>query len=233
MSEKVCAVVGMGPGNGAAYARRFAAEGYKVALLSRNAEALAAFETEIAGTRAFLWDAREAQQAPGVFDRIKTELGPVDVLLYNAGAGAFKSIEEASFEDFESAWRTNVLGLAAAAQAVIPDMVAKGEGAIVVSSATAALRGGAKFAPFASAKAAQRSLAQSMARQLGPQGVHVANIIIDGMIDIPRWKAQMPEKPDDFWVSSDGIADAAWTLVNQPKRAWTFELDLRPYGERW
>jgi len=118
-------------------------------------------------------------------------------------------------------------------QEVLPDMRKAGGGNIVVSGATASLRGGANAAPFASAKAAQRSLAQSMARHLGPEKIHVSYVIIDGMIDIPYIREMMPDKPTEYFLSPDDIAAAVFHLTQQPPSAWTFELDVRPFGEKW
>jgi len=165
--------------------------------------------------------------------RLRKALGPIDVLIYNAGAGAFEDVDQATPESLESAWRTNALGLFAAARAVLPDMRARGSGNIVVIGATAALRGGARFLPFASAKAAQRSIAQSLARKLGPEGIHVSYLVLDGVVDLPRTRAAMSDKPDEFFLDPDAIANVALDVVRQPRQAWTFELDLRPFGEKW
>ena len=133
----------------------------------------------------------------------------------------------------EQAWRVNVLGCLTASQSVVPGMIEGGGGAVVVIGATASWRGGARATAFASAKAAQRSLAQSLARHLGPQGVHVGYVIIDGVIDIPRTRARLADKPDEFFLKPSDIAESVYHLARQPRSAWTFELDLRPFGERW
>ncbi len=126
-----------------------------------------------------------------------------------------------------------MLGLLVAGQAVVPDMLARGAGAIVVTGATASLRGSVGTAAFASAKAGQRSLAQSMARHLGSKGVHVGYVIVDGVIDLAATRARMTDKPDDFFLEPAEIAEAVHFLAHQGRSAWTFELDLRPFGERW
>ncbi|MFQ5972749.1 MAG: SDR family NAD(P)-dependent oxidoreductase [Alphaproteobacteria bacterium] len=233
MSGPVCAVVGVGPGNGAAFARKFSAEGYRVALLARNEAYLAELEGEIENSKAYAHDVGDVARASEVFGRVKGELGPVEILVYNAGAGHFKNVEEATVEDFETDWRVNTLGCLVAAQQVIPDMRAAKGGNIVIIGATASLRGSARFAPFASAKAAQRNLAQSMARHLGPEGIHVSYVIIDGVIDLPRTRQRMPDRPDDFFLDPNDIAQSVFFLTRQPRSAWTFELDVRPFGEKW
>lgn len=234
MSKPVCVIVGAGPGNGAAFGHRFADSGYRVALLARSADKVHAMADALGdGARGYAYDASDPDVAAAVFDQIAGDLGPVDTLIYNAGSGSFKTIDEATVEDFEMGWRINALGCVVAAKQVIPGMRKAGSGNIVVIGATASLRGGARTAPFASAKAAQRSLTQSLARQLGPEGIHVAYAIIDGVIDLERTRARMPDKPDDFFLQPAHIADAVHYLTRQPRSAWTFELDVRPFGERW
>lgn len=233
MSKPVCAVVGVGPGNGSAIARRFAAQGYAVALLARHGDRLADLERELDGARAYSCDATDAGQVKETFARIEREMGPVNVLVHNAGSGHFKNFDDTTPADFEADWKINALGLLLTGQAVVPQMRRQGCGAIVVIGATASLTGNAGFAPFAAAKSAQRSLAQSMARHLDPEGIHVAYVIIDAVVDMPRTRKMMPDKPDDFFAKPEHIAETVWFLSQQPKSAWTFELDLRPYGEKW
>ncbi len=234
MSKPVCVVVGAGPGNGAAFGRRFVDAGYRVALLARGADKVHAMAGELGDdARGYAYDASDPDAAAGVFDRIAGELGPVNTLIYNAGSGSFRTIDGATVEDFEMGWRTNALGCVIAAKQVIPGMRKARGGNIVVIGATASLRGGARAAPFASAKAAQRSLTQSLARQLGPEGIHVAYVVIDGVIDLERTRARMPDKPDDFFLQPGHIAGAVHYLTQQPRSAWTFELDVRPFGESW
>jgi len=233
MGDKVCAIVGVGPGNGAAFARRFAADGYNLALLGRTQAKLDAIAAELPGSRAVACDAGDPGSVRAAFATVRRELGPVDVLLYNAGSGQWGNFQEITAEGLEAGWRVNVLGLLAAGQAVAEDMVARGAGAIVVTGATASLRGNVQTAAFASAKAGQRALAQSMAKHLGPQGVHVGYVIVDGVIDLEATRARMADKPEDFFLKPDEIAAAVHFLAHQDRSAWTFELDLRPFGERW
>jgi NAD(P)-dependent dehydrogenase (short-subunit alcohol dehydrogenase family) len=235
MSNKVCVVTGVGEGNGRSIAGRFAREGYRVAMLARTREALDRFEAEIEGTKGYVCDVTDVAAMSSTVAAVRAELGPVDVFVHNAGSGMFADFLGTTPEQMEAAWRTNTLGLFVIGQAATEDMLTRGGGSIIVIGATAALRGGAKFTPFASAKAAQRSLAQSMARSLGPKGIHVSYVVIDGAIDIPRIRAMdwARDWPDDAFLKPDEIADAVWYLSEQPRSTWTFELDLRPYRESW
>ena len=233
MSKPVCAILGVGPGNGCALARRFAAGGYEIALLSRSQDKLDHYAAQLGGAATFACDARDPDSLRAALAAVADGPGPVDVLCYNAGAGSWATPEETSVEDMESSFRTNALGLLVAAQAVLPGMVRKGGGAIMVTGATASLRGGAKTTAFAAAKAAQRSLAQSLARHWGPKGIHVALFIIDGVIDLPRTRKMLPDKPDTFFLKAADIADTVFHVAHQAKSAWTFELDLRPFVEKW
>jgi NAD(P)-dependent dehydrogenase (short-subunit alcohol dehydrogenase family) len=175
----------------------------------------------------------EPEQITAVLAEVESKLGPVSVMMYNAGGGVFKNVEEASLEDFEANWRINVQGLVAATKAALPQLRQHETASIIITSASAATRGRANTAPFASAKAAQRSLAQSLARQLGPEKIHVANVLIDGVVDLPRTREWLTDKPDDFFVKPAAVADAVWSLCQQDPSAWTFELDIRPFGENW
>lgn len=233
MAQPVCAIVGIGPGNGEAFARRFAKEGYQVALCSRSQERIEALAKATPGSKAFVYDAADPDAAAPVFERIQRELGPVDVLVYNAGSGSFISIDDTTLDDMRGAWEVNTQGLFCATKAVLPQMRAQGGGNIVVIGATASVRGGAKAAPFAAAKAAQRSLSQSMARHLGPEGIHVSYVVVDGIIDIPSTRKAMPDFKDDHFMAPDAIADGVYALTQQHASAWSFEIDMRPFGEKW
>ncbi|MEC9341771.1 MAG: SDR family NAD(P)-dependent oxidoreductase [Pseudomonadota bacterium] len=233
MGSKVAVIVGIGPGNGSALARRFAAAGYATALLSRRLETSSALAGELGNSRAYACDATDASAVGEVFQQIRADLGAVDTLVHNAGNAVWGDIESLSPRDFEDSWRVNTLGLVHTAQAVIPDMTATGGGNIAVIGATASKRGGAGFAAFASSKAAQYVLAQSMARHLSPRGVHVSYYVIDGAIDLPRSRQRMPDAPDDFFLQPADIAETVFNITQQPRSAWSFEVDLRPFGEKW
>ncbi|MGI4764239.1 MAG: SDR family NAD(P)-dependent oxidoreductase [Janthinobacterium lividum] len=231
--NKVVVVAGAGPGNGAALARRFAAEGRQVALLARDKGRVDALAADITGARGYACDVGDAASVKACFAAVAAEMGEVDTLLYNAGSGVFADVETITAEQFEAAWRVNALGSFLCSSAVIPVMKAGGAGSIVFIGATASRKGGKMSAAFAPAKAAQRSLAESMARSLWPSGIHVALIIVDGVVDLKATRAKMPDKPDGFFVDPAGVAEIAWTLTRQSPQAWSFEVEARPFGETW
>ncbi|SJM63243.1 Short-chain dehydrogenase, associated with 2-hydroxychromene-2-carboxylate isomerase family protein [Brevundimonas diminuta 3F5N] len=231
--KKVCAVIGVGPGNGAALARRFAADGYALALMARSTKNTEALAEELADARSFACDVGDAASVAGAFAAVRAEMGEVDVVVFNAGSGVFGALDDVSAADFEASWRVNSLGLFLVAKEVTPAMKAAGEGAIIVIGATASRRGTARTTAFAPAKAAQRSLCEALARQLGPDGIHVALIILDGVVDLPRTREVMKDKSDDFFIKPSGVADLASMLVRQDRSAWTFEAEARPFGETW
>jgi NAD(P)-dependent dehydrogenase (short-subunit alcohol dehydrogenase family) len=232
MSKPVCVVVGIGPGNGEALARRFSKAGYQLALLSRSTDLSSKLAAELGDARAIACDAGDPKSVERAFAEAR-ELGEVRTLVYNAGSGAWGSVEDISAEDFEANWRVNALGTLVAAKQVIPTMKAAGKGSIILIGATASRRGAPQTAAFAPAKAAQRSLAESMAKHLGPAGIHVALVIIDGVVDLPRTRKRMPDKPDDFFVKPEGVAETAYQLTQQDRSAWSFEVEARPFGEKW
>lgn len=229
----VAVVVGAGPGNGAALAERFSKGGYKVALLARSAKKLEVMASEIPNAQAVACDVTDAASITRAFAHIRDTMGPVDALLYNAGSGVFTTVQDLSPDDFEAAWRINAMGLLLCAKEVIPAMSAKGAGTIVVTGATASLRGAPITAAFAPAKAAQRALAQSMAKSLWPLGIHVGLLIVDGVVDQPAARAMMADKPDDYFISPAGLAETAWSLHSQDRQAWSFEVEVRAFGESW
>ena len=179
--SKVCVIAGAGPGNGLALGKRFAGAGHLAVLLARSETSLRTLSGQIPNSSTFVCDVTDESSVAGVFEAIKSGVGEVDTLIYNAGAGVFGSVEEIDPVSFETAWRVNALGCFLCCRQVIPAMK-RGGGNIVIIGATASKRGGARFAAFASAKAAQYNFAQSMARCLGPQGIHVSYIVID----VPR-----------------------------------------------
>ncbi len=224
--DKVVVVAGVGPGNGAALARRFAAEGKPVALLARSKEHADALAADMAGARGYACDVGDAASVKACFAAIAAEMGEIGTLLYNAGSGVFADVETITAEQFEAAWRVNALGSFLCSREVIPAMKAAGAGSIVFVGATASRKGGKMTAAFAPAKAAQRSLAESMARSLWPAGIHVALIIVDGVVDLATTRAKMPDKPDGFFVDPAGVAEIAWTLTQQSRSS----LELRGRG---
>jgi len=233
LDRPVCVVVGVGPGNGAALARRFSAEGYAVALLARSMDLTSELAKELPGAHAYACDVADEASVDRAFASIAADMGPIEVLLYNAGSGVWGTIEDVSARDFEQSWRVNTFGAFLAAKHVVGPMKAAGRGAIVFIGATASRRGNVKTAAFAPAKAAQRSLAESMARYLWPAGVHVAVLILDGVVDLARTRKMLPDKPDSFFVKPDDVADAVLQVVRQKRSVWSFEVEARPFGETW
>jgi NAD(P)-dependent dehydrogenase (short-subunit alcohol dehydrogenase family) len=233
MNKPVCVVVGVGPGNGAALARRFHLEGYSVALLARSTDLSAQLAAELPGARAYSCDVANEASVAETFSSIAAEMGAVEALIYNAGSGVWGTIEDLTAKDFEQSWRVNTLGAFLTSKQVVPSMKAAGRGSIIFIGATASRRGNVKTAAFAPAKAAQRSLAESMARHLWPAGVHVAVVIVDGVVDLPRTRKMMPDKPDSFFVKPAELAESVWQVTKQPRSAWSFEVEARPFGESW
>src|ERR1700690_1102867 len=229
----VCAVVGVGPGNGEAIARRFAADGYAIALMARRTELTAKLAAELPRAKAYACDVAEAASVEAAFAAMRADLGEVDALIYNAGSGVWGNVEEVKAEDLERSWRVNTLGLFLSGQQAIPAMRRKGEGSIIVVGATASRRGAAGAAAFAQGKMAQRELSESMARHLWPAGIHVALIIVDGVVGVPATRQRIPDKPDSFFVDPAGVADTAFHLTQQRPSARSFEGEARPFGETW
>lgn len=233
MSDRVCLVTGVGPGTGAALARRFARGGYRVAMLARDGDRLRTLEGEIAGARGYACDVTDDAALRATCETVATDLGAPSVVIHNAVGGAFGDFQTIDPAVLRHNFEVNTMALLGLARAVTPAMVAAGEGAILCTGNTSAHRGVANFAGFAPSKAAQRILAESIARNLWPRGVHVAYVTIDAVIDL-AWTRQMhADKPDDFFIAPDAIADECWHVAHQPRAAWTFDVWIRPFGERW
>ena len=235
MSDRVAAVLGVGPGLGAAIARRFAGEGFGVALMARREESVADVRKEIEGQGGAALsvpaDATDPGSVAAAFERVRGELGDPEVLVYNAGAFQVGGILDVSPQQFDECFRANCAGAFYAARQVLPAMVEAGRGTILLTGASAALRGKARFAALAVGKFGLRALAQSMARELGPQGIHVSHVIIDGQINTPRIREMMPDREEHTLLSPDAIAETYWLLHSQDPTVWTLELDLRPAVE--
>lgn len=229
----VALITGVGPGTGAALARRFAAGSYRCALLARDADRLAALAATLPGAVAVPCDVSNENALAAAHAHIVATLGAPGVLLSNAVGGArgdFMTIEPSVLRrNFE----VNVMALLQLGRLCAPAMIAAGRGAIVVTGNTSAHRGRALFAGMAPTKAAQRILAESMARTLGPQGVHVAFLTIDAVIDVPWTRKAFSDKPDAFFTRPDDLAEACWQLAHQPRSAWTFDMAVRPFAETW
>jgi NAD(P)-dependent dehydrogenase (short-subunit alcohol dehydrogenase family) len=237
----VALVAGVGEGLGGAIARRFARGGHPTVLVARNADRLAriAGGIEAAGGRgiAYVADLREESAVAKLFDDVEAEIGPIDVAVFNTGANYRASILDTPADMFEKVWRLGCYAGFLVGREAARHMVPRGQGTIIFTGATASLRGSAQFAAFAAAKGGVRQVAQAMARELGPQGIHVASVIIDGMIDSQRVRERFPERaaqlPPDGMLKPDDIAETYWQLHQQPRDAWTFEVDLRPWAERF
>ena len=232
MSKKVAVVMGVGPGIGGALARRFSTEGWTVVSVARREAVVQALAAETGGV-GMTCDATDEDQVRALFTRIEAEVGPVHTLLWNVGSGVFGDLDSVDMKALDLALGTNARGLFAAAQAVRPQMAGQGGGNLIITGATASLRGKPFTTAFAAGKAAQRSLAESLARTLWPEGIHVALIIVDGMVDLPSTRARMADKPDEAFLAPEGFADTALFLCQQDRRAWTFQLEIRPHVEPW
>lgn len=233
----VAVVTGVGPGLGGALVRRFARGSYAVAMMARSREFIdrlgAELKAEGAHALAISADMTDAGQVNSAFAAARAELGPIDVLLYNAGSAAWGNVTEISPEQFEQAWRVNAFGAFVSAKAAVPDMIERGSGAILFTGATAGVKAGPKSVAFGPAKFAMRGLTQSLARDLGPRGIHVAWVNVDGIIDIPRVRARMPNLKDEDLLKPTAIAETYWHLAHQDRSAWTMELEVRPFKEKF
>lgn len=233
VSGGVCVVAGVGPGTGLACVERFARQGYRVAMLARNEERLGEWAGRISNTQSFPCELTDRDQVVATFSEIRGQLGPVNVLVYNATRGAFSEFMDLEPETLERNFQTNTMGLLHCGQCAAADMLVAGEGSIVVTGNTSARRGKALFAGFAPTKAAQRILAESMARSLGPKGIHVSYLVIDAVIDLEWTRKRMPDASDDDFAKPADIAESVWYLAHQPRSTWTFETEIRPFAENW
>jgi len=229
----VALVTGVGPGTGAAIARRFAHGGYAVAMLARNRERLGVLEREITNSHAYPCDVTDEAQLDSTIEAIRSGLGTPSVLIHNAVGGAFGNFMEIDPEVLNRNFQVNTMALLHLARRLAPAMIVAGQGAIIASGNTSALRGKANFAGFAPTKAAQRILAESIARELGPKGVHVAYVLIDAVIDLEWTRKRFADAPDDFFIKPAAIADEIWHVAHQDRSAWSFNVEVRPFRETW
>jgi NAD(P)-dependent dehydrogenase (short-subunit alcohol dehydrogenase family) len=236
-SEKeVAVVVGVGAGLGVALARRFAT-GYKVALIARSGEVIgkAGAEIKAAGGVALpiQRDATAESQIASAYEQINRELGRIEILIFNGGRRPIGRLMETTPEVFEQTRRLHAFGAFLWARQVVPKMLARGSGTILITGATVGVRPWPTSAAFAPAKFAVRGLAQVMARDLHPQGIHVAYVNVDGGIDMPLLRKVRPDVPDSDFLKPSAIGDAFWYLAHQDRRAWSHELDVRPFKEKF
>jgi NAD(P)-dependent dehydrogenase (short-subunit alcohol dehydrogenase family) len=236
MSEQqVAVIVGVGSGLGFALVKRFAKAGMAIAMAARHREKLEQLleKEPIEGARAYACDATDQAAVDRLFKEVDRDLGPPEVVVFNAGAFQPGGILEIDPAEFERCWRIGCLGGLLVGQAAARRMVANGRGTILFTGATAALRGSARFANLAVPKFGLRALAQCMARELGQKGIHVAHVIIDGQIHSERYAHLAAERGADALLEPDAIAEMYYQLHAQPRSAWTLELDLRPWSEKF
>jgi NAD(P)-dependent dehydrogenase (short-subunit alcohol dehydrogenase family) len=239
--KKVVLVIGAGDATGGAIAKRFAREGYVACVTRRSADKLQPLVDEIrAGggeAHGFASDARKEEEVAALVEGIERDIGPIEAFVFNIGANVPCSILEETARKYFKIWEMACFSAFLTAQAVARRMVTRGRGTILFTGATAGLRGAAHFAAFAGAKHGVRALAQSMARELGPRNIHVAHVVVDGAIDTAFIRDSFPDiyarKDQDGILDPEHIADNYWFLHAQPRDAWTFELDLRPWMEKW
>lgn len=239
--KPVALVIGAGDATGAAIAKRFAAGGFTACLTRRNADKLTPL---IDGIRAsggqahgFGADARKEEEAVSLVETIEHDIGPIEVFVFNIGANVPSGVLDETSRKYFKIWEMACFAGFVNAREVAKRMTPRHRGTMIFTGATASIRGASNFAAFAGAKHGLRALAQSMSRELGPAGVHVAHVIIDGAIDTDFIRTNFPEryalKDQDGVLNPDHIADAYWFLHTQQRDAWTFEMDLRPWIERW
>jgi len=240
-NPSVCCVIGAGDATGSAVAKRFAREGYTVCAARRTEAALMPLVNQIsaAGGRALAFglDARREDQVVNFFNRIEAEVGPIEVVVFNVGGNVRFPVLETTAQKYFKVWEMCALAGFLVGREAARVMLTRERGTLLFTGATASLRGSAGFSAFAGGKAALRALAQSMARELGPKGLHIAHVVIDGLIDTDAIRANFPQRVAEAGVDGllqpDHIAEAYWWLHQQPRDTWTFELDLRPSVERW
>jgi NAD(P)-dependent dehydrogenase (short-subunit alcohol dehydrogenase family) len=236
LSKPVCLITGVGPdkGTGAEITKRFARGGYQVAMLARDQERLAGFEKTIENTKAYPCDVADLAALVKTIETVRNDLGPPSVVVHNAPRAVHGSILELDPDDLEKNFRVNTTALLYLARETLPAMLEAGKGAILVTGNTSATRGKANWGFFASTKASQRILAESIAREVGPKGIHVAYFLIDASIDTPRTRPILaPDKPDDFFAKPAAIADEMYHVTHQDRSTWSFLVELRPFGEVW
>lgn len=232
----VCLVTGVGEGTGLSLVRRFVAGGYTVGMVARNEERLLNFEKQIEHSHALPCDLAQEQDLDRLLMDVPHLIGTPAIVIHNAVSanGLNKQFTEVTASDLELNFRVNCLTFLRLAQAFSPPMVERGQGVFIATGNTASQRGIPTYASFAPSKAALRILAESLARDLGPQGVHVAHILIDALIDMPFARTKLrPDQPDDFFAKPDELADEIFRIAHQPRSAWSFNVELRPFGERW
>src|SRR5438552_16626365 len=230
--KRVAIVAGVGPGLGAALVRKLAKEGCRVGMFARSPEFIGKLAAELGeDALAIPTDISNAKQVAAGFRKVRRQLGPVEILIAHASGSVGEGLMKTTPDQFERSWRIAVLGAFLCAREAVPDMLKVGAGAIVFTGATSSVRGRGGAVAFSSAKFAVRGLAQSLAVELWPEGIHVAHVIIDSVIDTPKVRKAYKPSAKEPLLKPEAIADAYWNLIHQDRSAWSLEIDVRPYSE--
>nr|WP_201356445.1 SDR family NAD(P)-dependent oxidoreductase [Amphritea japonica] len=240
MEKPIALIVGAGDHLGAAIARRFATEGYHIVATRRRGD-LAALVSDVrslgSDATALFSDARDEEEVLALVEKVESELGPISVAVFNVGGNVRFGITETTTQVYRKVWEMCALAGFLVGREVAKKMLPREQGTIIFTGASASVRGSSGFAAFAGGKHALRALAQSMSRELGPKGIHVAHVIVDGLIENEATKAFLPDlfasKGENGIIQPDDLAEVYWQLHKQPKTAWTFEQDVRPCAEQW
>ena len=234
--KKICMITGVGDGTGAYTARRFAKAGYHIAMLARDKNRLSNLENEMPNTKAFSCDVSDLLKLKETCNKIRDIMGSPEILIHNAVKGNFEKLLDGKPEWLEENFRINTTSLMYLAHEVIPDMIKNKKGVIIVTGNTAAKRGVANTPYFAPTKAAQRILAQSLAKDFGPKGIHVAYLMIDAFINTPWTRKRIPaqiDQPDIIFTQPEDIAEEIFHIAHQKRSAWSFDVEIRPDIEKW
>ncbi len=235
-TRPICMITGLGEGTGGYTAKKFAKEGYRIAMLARSEERLDRFERELEGSKSYVCDVSNIEHLVEICYKIKDEMGAPEVLIHNAVKGNFETLLDGKPEWLEQNFRINTTSLMYLAHALIPDMIKSKKGVIIVTGNTAAKRGIANTPYFAPTKAAQRILAQSLARDFGPKGIHVAYLMVDASINTPWTRTRIEKQinqPDIIFAQPEDIADEIYHIAQQERSAWSFDVEVRPDIEEW
>lgn len=231
--NKHCLVVGVGAGTGLAVVKHFAADGYQVSMIARHPGRLETWSREIEGTAGYPVDIGDTDAYCAALRQLSADYGTPDVVIYNATLASRGHYQDIDIKDFERNFRVNTTGLLATAQTLGPGMEERGSGALICTGNTGSMRGKPGFIGWTPTKAAQRMVAEALARDLGPKGIHVGYVVIDAVIDMPYARRRWPDYPDDFYAKPADLASEIYNLAHQPRSAWSFLIELRPFGENW
>ena len=235
-NRPICMITGLGEGTGGYTAKKFSKEGYRIAMLARSAERLERFEKELEGSKGYVCDVSNIDHLKETCSQIKKDMGSPEVLIHNAVKGNFEKLLDGKPEWLEENFRINTTSLMYLAHELIPDMIKSKKGVIIVTGNTAAKRGIANTPYFAPTKAAQRILAQSLARDFGPKGIHVAYLIVDASINTPWTRTRIEKQinqPDIIFAQPEDIANEIFHIAHQERSAWSFDVEIRPDIEEW